>query len=166
MRQLAAGVTLVTTAAADGTRAGLTATAVSSVSAEPPQLLACVNREGEAHDLLLATRCLAVNLLSAGQVDLAERFSGRTGVAGEARFAAGRWATLVTGAPVLEDALASFDCRVVATLAAGTHTVFVARVEAAVVRPDPAGPLAYLDGGYAFLRQLPGTAPDPTRLQP
>ena len=65
MRHLAAGVTLVTTAGG-GSRAGLTATAVCSVSAEPPQLLACVNREADAHRLLLATGHLAVNLLSAG----------------------------------------------------------------------------------------------------
>ena len=78
MRHLAAGVTLVTTAGG-GSRAGLTATAVCSVSAEPPQLLACVNREAEAHRLLLATGHLAVNLLSAGQHELADRFAGRYG---------------------------------------------------------------------------------------
>ena len=163
MRQLAAGVTLVTTVAG-GVRAGLTATAVCSASADPPQLLACVNRDAEAHDLLLASRILAVCLLGAGQRALADRFAGRTGVSGEARFAAGRWTTLATGAPVLEDAPACFDCRIVGTLAAGTHTVLLAMVEATLVRPG-VEPLAYLDGGYALVRQLqgePGSAP----LQP
>lgn len=157
MRQLAAGVTLVTTATAGGARAGLTATAVCSASVDPPQLLACVNRDAEAHDLFLASRVLAVCLLSAGQRDLAERFAGRTGVSGEDRFAAGRWTTLATGAPVLEDAPACFDCRVVDTFAAGTHTVFLAAVEATLVRPG-LEPLAYLDGGYGLVRQLPGEA--------
>jgi flavin reductase (DIM6/NTAB) family NADH-FMN oxidoreductase RutF len=164
MRQLAAGVTLVTTATGGGARAGLTATAVCSASADPPQLLACVNRDAEAHDLLLASRILAVCLLGVGQRALADRFAGRTGVSGEARFAAGRWTTLATGAPVLEDAPACFDCRIVGTLAAGTHTVLLATVEAALVRPGIA-PLAYLDGGYGLVRHLPGQ-PGPEPLQP
>ena len=163
MRQLAAGVTLVTTAAG-GVRAGLTATAVCSASADPPQLLACVNRDAEAHDLFLASRILAVCLLGTGQRALADRFAGRTGVSGEARFAAGRWPTLATGAPVLADAPACFDCRIVGPLAAGTHTVLLATVEATLVRAG-LEPLAYLGGGYGSVRRLPGE-PDPEPLQP
>lgn len=167
MRLLAAGVTLVTTASDEGARAGLTATAVCSVSAEPPQLLVCVNREAEAHDLLLAGGSLAVSLLGAGQSDLADLFAGRTGVHGEARFEAGRWTTLATGAPLLADGLACFDCRVTSTLPAGSHTVFLARVLAALVRPEPGAPLAYLDGGYGLVDRLPGADPsDFGRLQP
>jgi flavin reductase (DIM6/NTAB) family NADH-FMN oxidoreductase RutF len=159
MRQLAAGVTLVTTAL-DGARAGLTATAVCSVSAEPPQLLACVNREAEAHSLLLASGRLAVNLLSAGQRGLADRFSGRTGVNGEARFGAGRWTTMVTGAPILEDAPASFDCEIVTAHEAGTHTIFIARVLAVAVRPG-LSPVVYLDGLYGRIEPLPpGPGPE------
>jgi flavin reductase (DIM6/NTAB) family NADH-FMN oxidoreductase RutF len=163
MRQLAAGVTLLTTAAG-GVRGGLTATAVCSASADPPQLLACVNRDAEAHDLFLASRILAVCLLGTGQRALADRFAGRTGVSGEARFAAGRWTTLATGAPVLADAPACFDCRIVGTLAAGTHTVLLATVEATLVRAG-LEPLAYLGGGYGSVRRLPGE-PDPEPLQP
>jgi flavin reductase (DIM6/NTAB) family NADH-FMN oxidoreductase RutF len=152
MRQLAASVTLVTTGA-KGARAGLTATAVCSVSAEPPQLLACVNREAEAHRLLLATGHLAVNLLSAGQQELADRFAGRTGIDGEARFGAGRWTTLVTGAPILEEALVSFDCRIVTAHEAGTHTIFIARVLDVVVRPG-AEPMVYVAGSYGRVDRL------------
>jgi flavin reductase (NADH) len=153
MRQLAAGVTLVTTADADA-RAGLTATAVCSLSAEPPQLLACVNREAEAHRLLLGSGRLAVNILSADQHDLADRFAGRTGIAGETRFAAGSWTTLATGAPILTDALASFDCRIVTAHEAGTHTVFIARVVAMVTHPGRA-PVVYVDGRYGLITPLP-----------
>jgi flavin reductase (DIM6/NTAB) family NADH-FMN oxidoreductase RutF len=156
MRQLAAGVTIVTTAL-DGARAGLTATAVCSVSAEPPQLLACVNREAEAHSLLLASGRLAINLLSAGQRGLADRFSGRTGVNGEARFGAGRWTTLVSGAPILEDAPASFDCEIVTVQEAGTHTIFIARVLAVAVRPG-LPPIVYADGAYGRIEPLPRAA--------
>jgi flavin reductase (DIM6/NTAB) family NADH-FMN oxidoreductase RutF len=152
MRHLAAGVTLVTTAGG-GSRAGLTATAVCSVSAEPPQLLACVNREADAHRLLLATGHLAVNLLAAGQQELADRFAGRTGIDGEARFGAGRWTTLVTGAPILEEALASFDCRIVTAHEAGTHTIFIARVLDVVVRPG-LEPMVYVAGRYGRVDRL------------
>jgi flavin reductase (DIM6/NTAB) family NADH-FMN oxidoreductase RutF len=154
MRQLAAGVTLVTTAHG-GHRAGLTATAVCSVSAEPPQLLACVNREAEAHSLLLASGCLAVNLLSAEQHLLADRFAGRTGVMGEARFGAGRWTTLTTGAPVLEEALASFDCHIATAQEAGTHTIFIARVVGVALSPGRR-PIVYVDGAYGLIERLPG----------
>ncbi len=152
MRQLAAGVTIVTTARGQH-RAGLTATAVCSVSAEPPQLLACVNRETETHSLLLASGCLAVNLLAAEQHALADRFAGRTGIMGEARFGAGRWSTLSTGAPVLEDALASFDCHIVRAHEAGTHTIFIARVVDVTVHPGRR-PVVYVDGDYGLIERL------------
>jgi flavin reductase (DIM6/NTAB) family NADH-FMN oxidoreductase RutF len=152
MRQLAAGVTIVTTAQG-AARAGLTATAVCSVSAEPPQLLACVNREAEAHSLLLSSGCLAVNLLAAEQYELADRFAGRTGVMGEARFQAGSWTTLATGAPVLEDALASFDCHIATAQEAGTHTIFIARVVSVTVNPGRR-PIVYVDGAYGLIERL------------
>lgn len=167
MRLLAAGVTLVTTASDEGGRAGLTATAVCSVSAEPPQLLVCVNRGAEAHDLLMVGGRLAVSLLDAAQSDLADLFAGRTGVHGEGRFEAGRWTTLTTGAPVLADGLACFDCRVTSALPAGSHTIFLARVLATSVRFEPGAPLAYLDGGYGRVDPLPGAdLPDLGRHQP
>ena len=154
MRQLASGVTLVTTAS-DGRRAGLTATAVSSVTAEPPQLLVCVNRTAEAHPLITEAGLFAVNILSIEQRELAERFAGRDGAAGEARFDAGRWTRLVTGAPVLEDGLAAFDCRLVATLHVDTHTIFVGQVEAVCSASDRA-PMVYHDGDYGLVARFGG----------
>lgn len=146
MRQLAAGVALVTTAH-DGRRLGLTATAICSVSAEPPQILACVNRSAEAHELIVASGIFAVSLLGRGQRELADRFAGRDGVSGEHRFAAGRWRGLATGAPVLEDGLAAFDCRIVEHLEAGTHSVLIGLVEA-VHLGSSSRPIVYHDGRY------------------
>lgn len=154
MRQHAAGVTLVTTLHA-GRRAGLTATSVCSVSAEPPQLLVCVNREAEANAPIRASRRFCVNVLAAGQRGLADRFAGRDGHAGEARFEEGRWTRLATGAPVLLGCPACFDCILGASLEAGTHTIFVGLVEAVALRPE-LPPLVYHEGEYGLVAQLDG----------
>ena len=147
MRQLAAGVTIVTTAVG-GRRNGLTATAVCSLSAAPPMLLACVNREAGAHDPTLQSRVFCVNVLAEKHLDLAAQFASSSRL-GE-RFTTGNWGTLATGAPVLIDALASFDCLLGQTLKAETHTVLVGRVQA--VRSDAAQePLLYSRGTFGTL---------------
>ena len=144
MRRLAAGVTIVTTAVG-GRRNGLTATAVCSLSAEPPMLLACVNREAGAHDPTLQSRVFCVNVLAEKHLDLAAQFASSTRVA--ERFTTGAWSTLVTGAPVLADALASFDCLLDQTVKAETHTVLMGRVQA--VRTDATqAPLLYASGQF------------------
>ena len=152
MRKLAAGVTVIATVH-EGRRAGLTATAVCSVSADPPQLLACVNRAAEAFPLIVASGIFSVNVLSSEHRELAERFSGRHGHVGEDRFDLGDWRTLVTGAPILEICPAEFDCRVVTMLEAGTHAVFLAVVEAE--RDDPGlRPIVYHEGDFGLLAPL------------
>jgi flavin reductase (DIM6/NTAB) family NADH-FMN oxidoreductase RutF len=150
MRYLAAGVSIVTSLRGAG-RAGLTATAVCSLTAEPPQLLACVNRGAEAHDAIAESRVLCVNLLAGRHRALAQRFAGEGDCQGPARFLAGEWTTMLTGAPALADSLASFDCRLVEAIPASTHTVFIAQV-VAVSEPGPGPVLVYADGRY---RDLP-----------
>jgi flavin reductase (DIM6/NTAB) family NADH-FMN oxidoreductase RutF len=152
MRQLAAGVTLITTAH-EGHRAGLTATAVCSVSAEPPQLLACVNRRSETHRVIDRSRVFAVNVLASDQQHLARVFSGATDIHGERRFEQAPWTELTTGAPVLSSCLASFDCRVVESVVAATHSIFIGRVEAIVLEPD-LDPLVYVEGDYGLIAPL------------
>jgi flavin reductase (DIM6/NTAB) family NADH-FMN oxidoreductase RutF len=155
MRRLAAGVTIVTTNW-EGTRRGLTATAICSVSLAPPTLLCCVNRASAAHEAICASGTVAVNVLTAADLALAECFGGAE--FGEARFALGQWATLVTGAPVLESALAAFDCRISRVIEAGTHTVFLAEVVA--TRADgPGEPLLYLEGAYGGFSPLAAAFP-------
>ncbi|MBU9360746.1 flavin reductase family protein [Burkholderia multivorans] len=127
MRSLAAGVNVICTQHA-GERTGLTATAVCSVSADPPSLLVCVNRNGDAHDKISKSGILSVNVLTSEQEHLAKRFAGADGAKGEAKFTTARWVTLKTGAPILKDALAAFDCRVIERVNAGSHTVFICQV--------------------------------------
>ena len=145
MRQLTAGVTIVTTAIGDERR-GLTATAVCSLSAEPPTLLACVNREAGAHDPTLQSRVFCVNVLATQHLELAGHFANSQMTATE-RFGSGDWGTLETGAPVLMDSLASFDCILGQTMRADTHTVLTGRVQA--VRSDnKLEPLLYSRGAF------------------
>lgn len=157
MRHLAAGVTIVTARGADG-RAGMTASAVCSVSAEPPQLLVCINKQATPHDVIAASGRFCINLLTRAHVDLAMRFAGFDEVEGEARFEQGDWRDGTGGVPVLGDGLVSFECETGEALDVGSHTIFVGRVEAvhinASTRPD-SEPLLYRDGAFAALRGLP-----------
>ncbi len=144
MRQLTAGVTIVTTAIGNERR-GLTATAVCSLSVEPPTLLACVNREAGAHDTTLQSRVFCVNLLATHHRELAALFADPE--KGAERFQSGEWGTLESGAPVLMDSLASFDCILGQTMRADTHTVLTGRVQA--VRSDESlRPLLYSRGEF------------------
>ncbi|MDQ0513227.1 flavin reductase family protein [Ancylobacter amanitiformis] len=147
MRELAAGVTIITAGREDGRR-GLTATAVCSVSADPPTLLVCVNRSAEGHAAIRESGAFCVNVIAAEHQCLAERFAGRDGARGAERFEHGEWRALATGAPVLADAVAAFDCQVIQAIDAGTHTVFLGAVTATTVSPQRAA-LLYRAGTFA-----------------
>lgn len=147
MRHLAASVTLITTRH-HGVRGGLTATAVCSVSAEPPQILVCVNKQASAHDPIGEAGFFCVNILSPLHRKIAERFAGMDGIEGDERFRdLGDWSTLTTGAPVLRGCPASFDCRLVTEVSAGTHTIYIGEIVDLTL--DPAAPaLIYADGSF------------------
>jgi flavin reductase (DIM6/NTAB) family NADH-FMN oxidoreductase RutF len=151
MRHQAGAVTVIATARA-GQRAGLTATAVSSLSDMPPTILACVHRKAVAHDLILSARTFSVNLLAREQQEVAERFAGRHGLAAAERFAGLDWTTLKTGAPILIDALASLDCELTDHHRFTTHSIFVGRAVAGQVRAE-AAPLLYFRGDFWNLGQ-------------
>lgn len=146
MRLMPAGVSVVT-AAAGGRKGGFTATAVCSVAAEPPHLLVCANRAMDSHRLMLEAGHFAVNLLARHHEALADRFGGRDGIEGEARFSGGPWTTLATGAPTLPDACAVFDCRVTQTLSVATHDVIIGVVLAVSTNPHYQA-LVYVDRDY------------------
>jgi flavin reductase (DIM6/NTAB) family NADH-FMN oxidoreductase RutF len=153
MRRLAAGVTIVT-ARQDENRAGLTATSVCSLTAEPPRLLACVHRDADAHGVILASRLFAVNLLTPAHQALADHFGGRDDSHGPARFSLGAWRPGATGLPVLADAAAVFECRLVETVAASSHSILIGEVVALRHEADAAA-LVYHDRTY---HRLPGSA--------
>ncbi len=150
MRHLAGAVTVVATGPA-GARFGLTATAVCSLSDDPPTLLVCVNRLTSAHDVIQSRRHFSINLLAADQEAVAARFAGRAGLKGEARFAGAGWSTLATGAPILVDALAAFDCEIAQEHLFPTHTIFIGQVVATAAR-DAVDPLLYLRGRFRHVQ--------------
>ncbi len=146
MRHLAAHVCLITTVGADGIRRGLTATAVCSVSADPPTLLCCVNRQIVPYAAVRESEIFAVNVLSIRDQELAERFASE--INGEARFDTGIWKTLATGAPILDSALANFDCRLARLEEVATHGILFGEIRAVRFREGEADPLLYAHGSY------------------
>lgn len=127
MARLGAAVNVITTGGPAG-RGGFTASAVCSVTDEPPTLLICMNRNATAAPALKANGNVCVNVVAAGQKEVAMVFAGVTKCTMEERFDAGTWASLATGAPVLQGAVVSFDCKVAEIVEKGTHCVVFAEV--------------------------------------
>jgi flavin reductase len=128
MARLSAAVNVVTTDGPGG-RAGFTASAVCSVTDTPPTLLVCANRANDSYPAFRTNGVLCVSTLSAQQQAISPVFAGLTDHAVEARFEAGEWDMMVTGAPVLKDCVVAFDCRIDQVVTAGTHDVFFCVVE-------------------------------------
>jgi flavin reductase len=146
MAQLGAAVHVVTTNGPAG-RAGVTATAVVSVSDQPATLLVCLNRRSQIAPILSENHMLCVNTLRAGADNIADVFAGRTKCTMAERFDSGTWTELSTGSPALIDAVVSFDCRVMEVKAVATHNVVFAGV-VAVRLGRPGGALVYHERAY------------------
>src|SRR5258708_17592555 len=160
MRTLAGAVNIITSMHA-GHRYGMTATAVCSASAEPPTVLACINKLATTHNAVAKSKVFCVNGLRAEDWELSPTVRG--GQSGENRFKSRNWTRLATGSPVLIDALVSFDCHVVKTLAHGSHTIFLGEVEQILIG-QKGKPLLYSDGQYAKLASLTLGEPLPEGL--
>ena len=160
MRSLAGAVNIITTLHASH-RYGMTATAVCSATADPPTVLACVNKLAATHNALAKSKVFCVNVLRFEDWELSTSFSG--GHAGEGRFKSRDWTRLATGSPVLLDALVSFDCRAVRQLAHGTHTIFLGEVDQVLIGKK-GRPLLYSEGQYAKLASLTLGEPLPEGL--
>ncbi len=145
MSQAVTGVNIVTTDGPEG-RYGLTVSAVSSVSAEPPMLLVCVNQKNVACSAIQANGSFAINVLATGQQSAAETFSGSAAHGDAYTFDDENWTTAVTNSPVLKGAVATFDCKIEAVIPAATHTIFIGRVQATRARPGT--PLLYTSRSY------------------
>ena len=108
MSKAACTVNVVTTNGPAG-RAGLTVSAMSSVSADPMSLLVCVNAQSHSGNIIRENQVFCVNVLNERQAHISNVFSSRKTV--EEKFSSATWTTEVTGSPVLPDALAHFDWR-------------------------------------------------------
>jgi len=152
MRRLAGGVSIISGAGPDGPL-GVTATAVTSLTAEPPSLLCCLNRSLELEAAVKETGRFGVNMLRADHHELAKRFAGMHGVRGCAKFEQGSWTILHSDVPALSDSLVAFDCRVDDILEVGTHSIFVGLI-ADVHFGESGDPLVYCNGTFAGLAPL------------
>ncbi len=142
----ASGVTVVTTTQ-EGQLRGITVSAFSAVSLNPPLILICVANESESRDWLTKSGVFAVNILSDDQEFLAERFAARAPIV-NARFDGVPYHTASTGSPILAESLAWYDCRVAAVHDGGDHVVFVGRVEALGYGEESRQPLLYFANRY------------------
>jgi flavin reductase len=127
MSRLSAAVNVVTSTGPAG-RLGFTASAVCSVSDSPPTLLVCMNRASRQNVPLQRNGVFCVNSLAADHRDIAQVFAGYGGVEMPDRFRRAAWTTLASGSPVLRDAVAAFDCRLVSVAEIATHSVLVGEV--------------------------------------
>ncbi|MCZ4092769.1 flavin reductase [Sinorhizobium psoraleae] len=149
MSRMSAHVQLIT-AADGGARRGVTITASCSVSDEPPTILACLNAANPRNDIFARSGAFALNLLGAPHRTLAHAFSGRDQLDMERRFALGQWMQLTTGAPILADAVAAFDCRLIEAKIMATHLILFGEVVDMRLGEKHA-PLIYVDRGYHTL---------------
>lgn len=129
MTRVTGAVHVVTTAGPAGL-GGITATAVTSITLEPPMMLFCINKLSRSAARMIKNGVFCINTLTAEDRAISDIFAGRTNQHLEERFAAGTWTKLATGAPVLSSALAAFDCRFVEAKEVATHLIMIGVVEA------------------------------------
>jgi flavin reductase (DIM6/NTAB) family NADH-FMN oxidoreductase RutF len=151
MRHLAGGVSVITVGLGKEIT-GMTVTSVSSLSVDPPTLIVSINRESSSWPLLKRFGCFGVNILTADQIDVAERFTGKGGLTGAARFAGAQWITRASGVPLLAGALAAIDCEVEDIVERHSHAIVIGRVLDIQASTRTAA-LAYWQGQYIAIDQ-------------
>ncbi len=147
MARLGAAVNIITTDGPAGI-GGFTASAVCSVTDEPPTILICMNRNATAAPRLKENGTVCVNVVGTTQKEAAMVFAGVTKCPMEERFLAGTWTKLATGAPALDGALESLDCRVSEIVEKGSHLVIFAEVEAIRLGDEAEHGLIYFGRDY------------------
>lgn len=148
MRRLAATVNLISLTDGD-TPMGMAATAVCSVSMEPPSLLVCVNKSASLHGPLMAASHFGVNVLHKDQAETARIFADKS--LQDMRFADAGWQQHPLGPPLLAHAQVGLICQRSEMLAFATHTIVIGSVVDVAVRDD-INPLLYLDGAFQALK--------------
>lgn len=145
MARVCAPVNVITSNGPAG-RGGFTATAMCSVTDEPPSLLVCMNGKSAQSGLFLENRRFCVNVLADDHQELAGYFAGRQQDM-SARYAAAEWVDMPSGSQALANAMVSFDCRLVEARLVGTHHIFIGQVMGIRSRAD-GNALVYFDRNY------------------
>ncbi|GLU26129.1 MULTISPECIES: flavin reductase family protein [Brucella/Ochrobactrum group] len=148
MRQLAAGISVLTTGTGDA-RTGATVTSATALSVEPPTIIVNINLTASVWPTINAERRFCLNILSSEQQSVADRFAGRNGEKGAARYEGAEWYALASGALALKGALASIDCEVEEIIERHTHAIIIGR--ALKIVSGNGEPLIYHHGHYHTL---------------
>lgn len=146
LRGWASGVTVVTSRAGDKVH-GMTVSAFSSVSADPPLVLVCANRSSTTHGIIEEGGVFAVNILAEHQEEVSNVFASAKYE--DSRLERVGWTEGETGAPLIDEALATLECKVSSAHREGSHTIYIGQVEA--VHTNDTTPLLYYKGGYRSL---------------
>ena len=146
MSCFASGVTVVTTEH-DGARFGITVSAFSSLSLDPPLVLVCIDKSTHIHDVIGKAERFAVNMLDEGQQEISNQFASRI----DDRFDGVEVEEGRLKLPLLSGALAAVECRLHATLPGGDHTIFVGEVIGTHMRDG--NPLLYYRSEYRTLAE-------------
>jgi flavin reductase (DIM6/NTAB) family NADH-FMN oxidoreductase RutF len=151
MRHLAGGVSVITVGRGKDIT-GMTVTSVSSLAVDPPSLIVSINRASSSWPLLQRHGFFGVNILTADQLDVAERFTGKGGLKGAERFAGAEWIPGASGVPLLAGALAAIDCEVEDIVERHSHAIVIGRVLELRLSSRTAA-LAYWQGQYVAIDQ-------------
>jgi flavin reductase (DIM6/NTAB) family NADH-FMN oxidoreductase RutF len=146
MARFATGVSVVS-ARHGPLLAGMTANAVASISVDPPLMMASIGRKAETHAAIIGSHAFAISVLADDQRGLAECFARPTTARKLTGFCDAAWHEAETGSPILEGAIAYFDCRLTARHDGGDHTIFLGEIVAAGYRED-AEPLLWYGSRY------------------
>ncbi len=153
MARMGAAVNIITTQGPEGA-VGMTVSAACSVTDTPATMLVCINRSSRCHEIFKEAGIICVNVLTHEHEELSPIFAGAGNLPMPERFSHGKWISLATGAPVLENAAASLDCVVSQSVDVGTHTVFFCEVRAVHLGQSSSG-LVYQGRAYhPILRKL------------
>lgn len=144
MSLLTSAVSVITTTGASGHH-GFTASAVCSITDTPPTLLVCMNKNSRSHAHFVQNKVLAVNVLASHHQSISQAFASK--LTSEERFQQSSWETLETGAPILHDALVSFDCKIETIQEVGTHTIFICPI-IAIQQNQHSQSLVYFNRNY------------------
>jgi flavin reductase (DIM6/NTAB) family NADH-FMN oxidoreductase RutF len=147
MQLWASGVTVVTTHSEKCGLQGMTVTAFSSVSINPPQVLVCINESADTGMGIQESQRFAVNVLSSTQQDVSNQFAG--GSSQQQRFENTPWTMGITNTPILDNSIMSLECKVIDKVFAGTHWIIIGEVQECVCRAG--APLLYFQGAYQQL---------------
>ena len=150
MARLGAAVHVVTSDGPSG-RLGFTASAVCSISDEPPTVLVSMNRRSAQNEPFQKNGVFCVNSLAADHECLSGIFAGFGRLPMDERFSAAQWDRLSSGSPVLRGAIISIDCRIATTVEVATHTLLIGEVMALRFGQAAAAALMYYGRAYHAL---------------